>query len=301
MAVLALAALLGACAGPQPGPVACAPQPEAELELEFRRGVPVVTARLDGHPATLILDTGAAGSLVTREAAERLALRPDQTLLYFSTAIGGAAFGRGVRVGRMELGALVWRDHPLVVGDFMLRGWGGQPPDGLLGNDVLEDFDVDLDLGLGRVALFRPCARSAPPWDEPWTMLVAPAAAPNRRLVYVPAELDGRDVVGFLDSGAMVTVVDRKAAHAVGVSEAALAMDPGIALQGAAPVDVVARVHRFRRLRIGPDSADSPLLLVAELPPDHGDLLVGVGYLHARRVFISFGARKVFVSVPGSP
>jgi predicted aspartyl protease len=306
--LLALMPLAGCAVAPDPagqgahvGADACRLEKLATFPVTFRRNVPVVDVRLDGGRAAMILDTGAAASLVTRAAAERLSLPADGTRRYLSAGIGGVTTGGGVRARALELDAVSLPDYPLVLGSFPLRGWGEPPLDGLLGNDVLQHFDVELDLSRGRVVLYRPrvCASAVPPWDEPWIALRRPDAAPDRNLVYVPVELDGRALVGFLDSGAMATVVHTGAAAAIGVDARALAADGAIEIHGAAPVDAAARVHRFHSLRIGPDEGTRPALLVATLPPDHGDVLVGVGYLRGRRVWISYATQTVFVGRVG--
>ena len=302
--LLVLLAALAGCAAPHPDArQVCTLEKVTELPVTFRRGVPLTRIALDGRAATMILDTGAAASLLTQEAAARFGLPPDQTRLYLNSGIGGMSYARGVRVGRMELGAANVPDQAMVVGPFALRGWDAPAPDGLLGNDVLQHFDVELDLPNSSVTLWRrrPCLDAVPPWSEAWSVLRPPPDAPHRNLVYVPVELDGRPFVGYLDSGSMVTVVARRTADALGVKQAMMAGDQAIEIQGAAPADAPARVHRFDSMRIGNEQGAAPPLVVAELPAEHGDLLVGVGYLRARRVWISYATRVVFVGAAQGP
>ena len=51
-------AVLAACAGPAPAELdACALVRKAELPLQVRSGVPIVSAAINGQPMTMLLDT----------------------------------------------------------------------------------------------------------------------------------------------------------------------------------------------------------------------------------------------------
>lgn len=113
----------------------------------------------------------------------------------------------------------------------------------------------------------------------------------------IPAMLDGQPVVATIDTGAANTLVDRRAALRLGVTEAALAADQGVAGHGVATADATIRVHRFNRLQIGAETATDPVLGVVDLPTQAGDLLIGMNYLRGRKLWLPLSSQRIDISV----
>ena len=128
----------------------------------------------------------------------------------------------------------------------------------------------------------------------PFTRLPG-AQQPSGHLL-TPAELDGRPLLGLLDTGAAGTVIRLAAARDAGVTEAALRADP---TQRAYSLDgngIAVHQQRFETLKIGAAVLEQPVLYVADLPPFAEDLVIGGDYLATRRVWFSLGTGQVFVT-----
>ena len=152
----ALAAGLAGCG--EPG----VPWTSSTVSLEVGAGVvlplgddvvPVVEARLDGHPVRLLLDTGAEATILRDDLVETLGL-PRLPLTHEVVSRRGAEVARtyeaSSRVARLELGEAVAHDvSPLLADlpDFLLD------IDGIVGMDVLGQAAVLFDAAAAEVRL----------------------------------------------------------------------------------------------------------------------------------------------------
>lgn len=120
--------------------------------VEFTPGDPiVVTARLNGVPMALLLDTGADRTLVSPAAVARAGYA--RMVVSGSAAVQvlgvtGSAFASMVTVPLLDVGGARIGPLSLIVHD---AGLG--PLDGLLGRDVLDSFTVMIDSAAGRATL----------------------------------------------------------------------------------------------------------------------------------------------------
>ena len=54
--------------------------------------------------------------------------------------------------------------------------------------------------------------------------------------------------------------------------------------------------HRFHTLQVGGDTIENPVLNIADLPGEAGDLVIGADYLGTPRVWFALATGSVFVS-----
>lgn len=299
-ALLSLLVLLAACAGPAPdvsGGV-CSLDRRAVLPVAVVQNVPLVGVLINGQPATMVLDTGANLTMLTQTAARRLGLVPEAGVAVETVSAGGAGVAGAARIGGLLLGGTELPGRLVGVVPISLPSWAGGRVDGLLGTDVLADYDVELDLPNGTVTLYRarPCLDALPPWPAPFQTLERREVASGA--LFVPVWLDGVGLTALLDTGTSLTVVTPRVAWAAGVPGEVLARAP--VLQGVTPgpSSLTTRAVRFRELRLGDEAWRGPVLLVGPLPPSAGDGLLGGDYLANRRVWLSFATGQVFVTRP---
>ena len=207
---------------------------------------------------------------------------------------GGTAQAFPVRLGQVALGSAVANDVMALVGQMPLP-----PLDGVLGLNVLIGYELDLDVPNRRATLYRarPCPAAAPSWTEPYTSLPVQQQARSGHL-FVNGELDGQPLRGMLDTGASLTTVSLAAARDTGLTPQALHALPGGRILTMNATGMQVRSNRFRSLRIGADELTAPTLLIADLPPSTGDMLVGGDFLATRRVWFAFLTGRVFGAQP---
>jgi hypothetical protein len=120
--------------------------------VEFTPGDPIiVTARLNGVPMALLLDTGADRTLVSPAAVARAGYA--RMIVSGGAAVRvlgvtGSALASVVTVPLLDVGGARIGPLSLIVHD---AGLG--PLDGLLGRDVLDSFTVMIDSAAGRATL----------------------------------------------------------------------------------------------------------------------------------------------------
>jgi len=182
-----------------PPPVSLAPPPPSEtinlaVDTSTRMTVPV---SIDGRgPYAFIVDTGAERTVISRELAQRLALRPGEAARLSSmsevsdidTVIIGQ-LGVGHRsVNHIQAPALSRSDL------------GG---DGLLGVDSLQLQRVDMDFVRGEMTV-TPSSRPEERWPD--GTIVVTARKRHGHLMLVNASFEGERVYVIVDTGSQVTV-----------------------------------------------------------------------------------------------
>ena len=291
--------MLGGCgAFPERNSVAaCELRAGGSAAVAMLENVPIVVGSVDGHPLRLVLDTGSDTTFLSEAAARQLGLHLDLTRTRREQGIGGMTLNYTVVADTFRIADVTLSDQPFSIGTVTWR-LAGDPPDGFLGSDVLSRFDIDLDLPDGRVSFYRarPCADATPPWDAPYDVALLEPSPAGTGLYGIPMRLDGQQVTGTLDSGAEYTTVAMSTARALGVTLAELDRDRSFSVFGFGPNLQTSRVHVFREISVGGDTWHNVPLIVADLPPLSGDLLLGSDFLRQHRVYLSYATGRIFIS-----
>ncbi len=290
---LALALLLMVLAGCAQPPIDnCDLVLLARAPLQKQHNLLAVPVGINGQWVNLIVDTGAERTTLSEDAAKRLGMSRDPRYVTRSGGVGGVSTNQDVRVDSMVLGGVRLPIERLAVSQF---GEGLQA-DGLLGADILLAFDLDIDAPGGNLSLYRVrrCAVATPPWAEEAVPIAAISVRRDRMLV--PFTIDGVVGTALLDTGAQSTVIGAAMATRMGLPQQPRGGDPVIRIRGVGANTIIARIHSFQELRIGPAVYRGVRLPI--LPTDLGgaDALVGQDFLRDRRVWMSFPTRQLFVS-----
>jgi len=259
--------------------------------------VPFVTLSANGHSVMLILDTGAERTVLTPEAAKQIgAQRPGVEFQRRVRGIGGDLASHEIELRTFAAGKVPIPWRRLLVSPVRTAKIFPTPLDGLLGADVLSDFDVELDLRRQSLGLYQKqaCPSAAPNWAGPYSS-ISTGLSPGGRFFY-PVQLDGHRFTATIDTGSQLTVLATASAHAMGVTEAALSRDRSIAMQGVAGDPQSSRIHRFDELQLGDFVVRNPEIAVADIKLSEADLVLGVDLLSSQRLWLSYGSRRIFIS-----
>ena len=293
---LPLLVTLAACTdAPPPGPLVqgCTVQRAATLPLHDVRNFMLTPVGLDGRVAEFVVDTGAEASTVTPQAAIALHLPRDPSHGSLLIGIAGPFRTPNVRVRRFAIGDIVRTDQSLGLGRMPSLPAHTMTASGLLGADVLAEYDVDLDLPRGRMSLYtaRGCAGFTP-----WPGAVAvPLVRTRSSLVFVDAIVDGTTVRALLDTGARTTLLASRTATDLGLTEQVLARDPQRVGIGIGLGNVAVRQHRFAALGL-PGALDRDVAAnIADIRLPGVAMLLGADYLGRRRVWISYTTGRLFL------
>ena len=296
MRLLPLFALLFALVGCAPAAVtSCDVVRIAETPIEIRNNLLVTRIGINGQWVTLLVDTGAQRSLLTEDAARRLNVGRDATMVRSSGGVGGSSRSADAVIDGMVIGGVRFPVTRISVS----RLSNSMPVDGLLGADVLLAFDLDIDVPNGVLSLYRVrhCPVANPPWAEPAVQIGGITAV--RDWMMVPLTIDGVTGMAVLDTGAQVTAIGPPMVRRLNLSERDFVNDPTMEVRGVGDGAARVRLHMFKSVQLGPIAA--PNVRIPVLPVDIGsvDGLIGQDFLHNRRLWMSFPTRRLFISQRG--
>jgi hypothetical protein len=134
------------------------PAQPVTLPFEFRSNTPVIKARgVDGRPVAMLLDTGAARTVLSSRSAVDLGvptIRPDEAK---ATLLGvvGQEEGRVGMISPLQMGGWLVPAYPCFVRTYETSGGGVLYPDNILGFDLVSRYCTYLTLDYpGREATF---------------------------------------------------------------------------------------------------------------------------------------------------
>jgi predicted aspartyl protease len=296
-AVALASALGGVAAAADTRAVGCGTSRVGEITVATLRNAPIVTLVANGAPVTLLLDTGAEWTILTPAAAKRVGAQTPR--IEFDRQIrglSGSLATNEVELRSFTAGgtAIPWRR--VRVASLNMPDVFSGPLDGVLGADTLSSFDIDLDLPRHRMVFYgrQSCPSAAPAWAEPYATIAARKTFSNH--LSFPAQLDGRQIDTFIDTGAQLSVLSSKAALALGVTDAALSRDRATVTLGAAAERLNSHLHRFSHMEVGGEVVRNPALIVADVSLRDADLVLGIDFLASRRIWLSYGSQQIFLS-----
>jgi len=313
----ALAALAGCASRPHAPPIlvnlaeTAPPEPvESAADLAGRVTVPV---RINGQgPFDFVIDTGANRTVVSAELAAQLALPAlGEAPIH---GIAGVEPAPTAMVDELSVGVVRSRRLRLPV---LPRARLGV--DGLLGVDVLRDRKVRIDF-LKHELRIEASQGSRSPDLNPLDMrrnvsgsqsgerdVVVPAKFRFGQLIIVAADVAGRPVTAFLDSGSQSTVANLALRRAVlGTTRDLKARRYVTPLYSATGQTAEGELAELPPLRIGGLTLRRVLTAFADLHvfdlwrlQDRPTILIGVDVMRAfEAVTLDFGRREVVFTLP---
>jgi predicted aspartyl protease len=293
----------------------CQMQEIGELPIQFDHGRMLVAAQIDGRPARMIVDTGSAKTLIFRASAEAmgLAIRPLPGLKFYGA--GGEAGAGEVRIADLRVAGFVAQNDDVLVSGRQPLG----PEQGLLGADFLLQRDVEFDIAGGKIRWFKPmgCAGDAVVyWGKAYSV-ARMAGSGDFRKIDVTVQVNGAPVLAQMDTGAGSSILMPAAAARAGVTPVTEGVARAGDIHGLGAQTMQAYVGVFQSFSFGDETiknaqlqiadlfaADKEVRLGSHIPEaaiDAPEMLLGVDFFRAHRVYVALGQRSVYVSYVGGP
>ena len=277
--------LLAGCAARIGTPSVCVPAGEiASYVPMWTDGCSLfVDVGLNGREEKLVLDTGATWTTIT-ETTER-EIEADPIRIFQVIHGGGKSMMAGLaRVSRLSLAGAVMGDAVVYVAG--ATPWLPATFRGSLGNELLQNWDVDLDLPDGLLAFEHP--QTCRPPQASWSGdAVAVTMDRSKGEIAFPVSVDGMQRPAILDSGATVTTLTRG-------TRVGPAVQPGSIAEYGYEAAFRARPLRVDHLVLGGyDFGD--LAAVQTDGSKEPELLIGLDFLARHRVLISYRTQMFFV------
>jgi hypothetical protein len=276
------------------------------VPLDVVSGSILLQPRINGTPATFILDTGAQRSVITEAAVRRLGVARDAWIGTTMRGVGGIESRPNADPSSFTLGGVqlvrptLSHDTSLTVGTLPDDHLGRGVVDGVLGRDFLSPFDLDLDMAQRALTLYRVrgCAGRFLPWKGAYSRI--PVAMPVNAGIFLRVAVDGVPLTALFDTGASASLLALPGIRRLALEDRQLASDPAGLMAGFGPHLRQERRHTFRSLVVGDQTTTDPVIWVApiRLAPIV-DMLLGADWLTGRHVWLSFATRQLFVAAPG--
>ncbi len=291
------AACMGVAAAPSIV-AACQVTPRATLPLVRAGDAILVPVTINGITTDFLLDTGAERTVVGLQAADRLQIARDEWVSTDIQGVGGRDRRRLGRPKTLMLGGLALRRHTVAADNSVVIGpipevIGGKPVAGLLGQDFLSPFDLDLDLANNTLTLsdVSGCSGHFLPWHIPYQAVAA--WRPVRNVLAVPVRIGTGTLQAMLDTGALTSVISLP-----GMIQLGLASGRGDTVQGFGPDTLQAR-HQDFALAVGGLPPATMTMLVAPVRTLRSiGAMLGADWLSGRHVWISWATDQLFVASP---
>jgi tetratricopeptide (TPR) repeat protein len=275
----------------------------AELPIAMSGTQPIVTAKINNQDARFVLDSGAFFSLMSAATAAEFNLKLRAAPYGFR--LGGVGGSVSPQVATVkELGIAGGLIHNV---DFLVGGSevGSQ---GLIGQNFLEQWDVEYDFAQGVVRLFKPagCRKSRLAyWLTPGQtfseMEIEPVALARMHTIG-EGYVNGQRIRVMFDSGAYTSVLSLRAAARAGIKTDS----PGVTEAGYSGgigrglvKNYIATASSFK---IGDnEEIKNARLRIAELDLLDADMLLGSDFFVSHHIFVSNSQRKLYLTYNGGP
>jgi hypothetical protein len=274
----------------QPAMAACSlkTQPIAVKLLAFR---PTVAVKVNGKPATFLLSSQAPVNMVSSKYASAQKL---------STGGAGANGATVVKAGSFEFAGATLKDVPLVETNAL------PDVDGVIGQTILHQADVEYDLAGGKVLLAKAdgcdtvdMAYWVKDGQTYYIMPLTPSA--NDPATQTQVVVNGVTLRATFNTGIPYTIISEKAAEKAGVK---------VADQGVKPLDQSGAtktwIGSFTSVKLGDEEFKNAPLEITRTSDDY-DVMLGADFFGAHHIYVSNSQQKIFFSSdfpagpPGAP
>jgi predicted aspartyl protease len=282
------------------GFAACNLTAVAEMPLTELGGHFVVMVQIGDVTRPIIVDTGAATTMLKSSVADELKLTQDSSLSNVRPVLGigqtSAHVYANVIPSVLAFGDLVFHDRSTAVADMDDGVTPEKDSVGLLGDDILSQFDVDFDFPSKKLTLYRAfgCYGTFTPWIDGYSSL--PFVHDNTKVV-IDVILNEERTRVIVDTGASLSVVSRKALALWGISEDRFSKPVGqigTSLNGGAAFAV--KAFLFDKVKIGDEIFSGRPMTIADIDFPPGSALLGLDFWKTHRIWISYPNNRMFLS-----
>lgn len=268
------------------------------VEMVGERATTMV--KINGTSTRFIIDTGAFFNTMSSANAAALGLRLEPAP--FGFRVGGIGGSANIQQAHVKSFGIL--DTTLENVDFIVGGTDAGT--GLLGANLLDLADLEIDLAHGKLTLFKVdrCDNtSLAYWVKDGKYNVAdiePAESQYDRRTFFNVTINGKKVRAVLDSGATATVLTREAAERAGINLNAPDVKAGSRSIGIGAKPVKTWTVNIDSFSVGSETIQhSQMQVIDGRMGDRTEMLLGVDFLLAHRMFIANSKKKAYFTYNG--
>jgi predicted aspartyl protease len=272
------------------------------LPVEMTGEQATTIVKVNGKDTRFILDTGASFNSMSKANADTLQLRREAPPFELrGIGIGGSFSLQLTKIKEFGVLGQNLRNIEFLVGGSDL----GMP---LIGANLLDLADLDIDLAHGKLRMMKPegrgCDRLAMAyWTKGGDFQVAElrrSGDPNDSRSFVTVLINGKPVKALFDTGAYATLLARRAAESVGVDLNSPSVKSSYITRGLGTKSYKSWTAPIDTFSVGTETIQRSKMQVidGDLSGD-AEMLLGVDFFLAHHLFIANSQRKIYFTYNG--
>jgi predicted aspartyl protease/tetratricopeptide (TPR) repeat protein len=273
------------------------------LPVDMVGGRATTIINVNGKDTRFILDSGAMYNSMSRANADSMGLRQRPLSEDFrGSGIGGSYSLELTHVQDFGILGVTLHDIQFLVG-------GSDPGMGLIGANLLDFADLDIDLAQGKLHLMKPsgCRKwSMAYWATGGGYQIAdllPAYNSSDHRSFVNVTINGKQFRALLDTGAWATLLTRHAAEKAGIDLSTPDVKASYAASGMGARSYRTWTVPIDTFSIGTETIQHSKMQVMDGDigggPDAPDMLLGVDFFLAHHIFIANSQEKMYFTYNG--
>ncbi len=274
------------------------------LPVEMQGGRATTVVKINGQETRFILDTGAFFSIMSRANADALKLeREPAPFGFFMSGIGGDFDVELTHIAEFGILGATLKNIEFVVG-------GSDMGMGLIGANLLDWKDLEIDLAQGKLHLMKPlgCEHAALAYwtqDENYEVAdLSPSDRSSDRRTFVTVTINGKQMRALLDTGAPVSLLSRRAAGRAGIDLTSPQAKASRTVSGFGDKSSIKTWNvPIDSLSIGTETIQHSRLMVMDDDIggrfDGTDMLLGADFFLAHHLFIANSQNKLYLTYNG--
>ncbi|WP_243050475.1 aspartyl protease family protein [Dyella sp. RRB7] len=270
------------------------------LPVEMIGSQATTMVKINGNDTRFIIDTGAFFNTMSSANASSLGLKLEPAPFGFRiSGVGGVANVQQAHVKAFGILGATLDNVDFIVG-------GTDTGAGLLGANLLDLVDLEIDLAHGKMTLFKAdhCDKTSLAYwvkDDKYNVAdIEPSGNRFDRRTFFNVTINGKKVRAVLDSGASATVLSRDAAERAGIDLNAPDVKAGSSSIGIGAKPVKTWTVNIDSFSVGTETIQhSQMQVIDGRIGDNTDMLLGVDFLLAHRMFIANSKKKAYFTYNG--
>jgi len=275
----------------------------AELPITMAGTRPLITAKINNQEARFVLDSGAFFSMMSTATAAQFNLKLKRAPFGLTVqGIGGSVSPEVATVKEFGIAGALIHNVDFLVGGSEVGG------EGLIGQNFLEQWDVEYDFSKGVVRLFKPggCRKyrlaywvtSGQPYSEMEIQSVAQARLHTIGVGYV----NDQKIRVMFDTGAYTSVLSLKAAAKAGIKTDSPGVVEAGYSSGIGRGTVKSYIATASSFKVGDtEEIKNARLRIADIDLPDADMLLGSDFFVSHHIFVANSQHKLYVTYNGGP
>jgi predicted aspartyl protease len=275
----------------------------AELKVTMSGTTPVISAQINGKDVKFAVDSSSFYNIISAAAAASSGLRlmPAPDWVGAQGADGKSALSVSVAEDFVVGGLRVKNIEFLAGGND-----SGSGIEGVVGQSLFRNTDVEYDLGHGVIRLIRPkgCGDAGLAYwataNQSFSVVDIDSMLPARPFLMGVAQLNGAPIRVLFDTGANASRISPQAARQAGLKGNPSELQEGGYSRGMGRPAVKTHIASFASFKVGDEEIRNPNLRVGDTR-EGTDMLLGADFFLSHRIYVSNAQHKMYFTYNGGP